>query len=288
MAAGTVSALQIHPIKSCRRIELQEATVSAFGLAGDREWQLVDGEGACLTQRQERQMALIAPEPIDGGLRLSAPGRGAIEVARPAVEDRTVQALLGDTVPVGDAGDEAASWLEAVLGRPCRLVALTRPDVRHIKLVPQQPISFVDAGPVLVTNTASLAFLQQRASEPFGMERFRPNIVVDTDSPWAEDTWQEFSVGAARVEALLPWPRCAVPQIGQDSAERGREPAVVLKAHRWCSEAPPGLSRGLTSMFQNKGFFGVACAIAPEGAVIRVGDALEVHSTREPLLAAPR
>ncbi|MEZ5232354.1 MAG: MOSC N-terminal beta barrel domain-containing protein [Acidimicrobiales bacterium] len=288
MAAGTVSALHIHPIKSCRRIELQEATVSAYGLAGDREWQVVDADGGCLTQRQHPRMALVAPELIDGGLHLRAPGHGSIDVARPTAEDRTVLAILGDEVPVGDAGDDVAAWLSAVLGTTCRLVAITRPDARRVKLVPQQPVSFADAAPVLVANTASLAFLQQRAAEPFGMDRFRPNIVVDTDAPWAEDTWQRFSVGAAEIEALLPWPSCAVPQVDQDSAERHREPAVVLKAHRWSTAAPPGMSRGLASLFENKSFFGIACAIAPDGATIRVGDPLTVHETREPLLAAPR
>ncbi|MCC6433761.1 MAG: MOSC N-terminal beta barrel domain-containing protein [Acidimicrobiales bacterium] len=287
MTAGTVAALHIHPVKSCRRIELQEATVAAHGLVGDREWQVVDADGACLTQRQERRMALIAPEPIAGGLRLSAPGHDPLEVARPTEEDRTVRALLGDEVPVGDAGDAAARWLSAVLDRECRLVALTRPDARHVKLVPQQPVSFADAAPVLVANLASLAFLQARAAEPFGMERFRPNIVVDSDTPWAEDTWKTFSVGAAELEALLPWPRCAVPQIDQDSAERGKEPAVVLKAHRWGSVSSPGMSRGLRSVFENTSFFGVACAIAAEGTVIRVGDPLEVHTTQQPLLATP-
>lgn len=287
MTVGTVSALHIHPIKSCRRVELEQATVSAFGLAGDREWQVVDAEGACLTQRQIRRLALVAPTLIEGGLRLTAPGHDAIEVARPDAEDRVVRALLGDEVPVGDAGDAVAQWLEAVLGQPCRLVALTRPDARRTGLVTRQPVSFVDAGPVLVANTASLAFLQARATEPFGMERFRPNIVLDTDIPWAEDTWKAFSVGEAALEAWLPWPRCTVPQIDQESAARSKEPAVVLKAHRWATVAAPELPAGVRAIWENTTFFGLACTIGAEGAVIRVGDPLVVHSTQEPKLPAP-
>ena len=74
------------------------------------------------------------------------------------------------------------------------------------------------------------------ARKPFGIERFRPNLVVHTEQAWVEDTWRTFAVGAAELESLMPWPRCAVPQIDQDTAERGREPAVALRAHRWCTE----------------------------------------------------
>ena len=286
MTTGVLAALHIHPVKSCRRIELTEATVSACGLAGDREWQIVDAAGGAVTQRQHRVLATITPALLDGGLRLSAPGAGHVEVARPTSNDRTATALLGDEVAVGDAGDEVAAWLSGVIGEPCRLVALTDPDTRHIRLVRSQPVTFVDAAPVLVANTASLADLQRRASEPFGMERFRPNLVLDTDQPWAEDTWQAFSVGAADLEALLPWPRCTVPQIDQDSAERSKEPALVLRAHRWCSSAPT-LSRGLQAVVQGNALFGMAATIGAAGTVLRLGDTLAVQRSGDPLIAPP-
>jgi uncharacterized protein YcbX len=286
MTTGSLAAIHIHPVKSCRRIELDEIVVSACGLAGDREWQIVDAGGGAVTQRQHKVLATIVPEPVPGGLRLSAQGHGTVEVARPAGDDRSATALLGDEVAVGDAGDEAARWLTGVIGADCRLVALTDLGRRHIRLVKTQPVTFVDAAPVLVANTASLADLQRRASEPFGMERFRPNLVVDTGEPWAEDTWQAFSIGGADLEAILPWPRCAVPQIDQDSAERAKEPALVLRAHRWCTEAP-SLSRGLRAVVEGNGLFGLAATIVPAGTVLRVGDPLAVHRTAEPLLAPP-
>ncbi len=286
MTNGSLAALHIHPIKSCRRVELTEATVSACGLEGDREWQVVDAEGNGITQRQHRELARVAPEPIPGGLRITAPGHGTVEVAKPAADDRTVKALLGDDVAVGDAGDEAAAWFSAVLGEPARLVALTSPTTRRIPLVKAQPITFVDAGPVLVASLASLADLVRRASEPFGIERFRPNLVLDTDAAWAEDTWKTFSVGGAELTSLLAWPRCPIPQIDQDTSERFREPALALRAHRWCTSAP-NVPPGLRAVVEGKGLFGVAATIGAEGTVLRVGDKLTVHTTAEPLIAPP-
>lgn len=286
MADGALTGLHIHPIKSCHRIELQEATVSVSGLAGDREWQLVDPDGRALTQRTLPKMATVVPSLLDGGLRLDAPGATTIEVADPQGEPRTVRALLGDKVSVGDAGEEAAQWLEQVLGVPCRLVRLATPDARRIAVVPSQPVSFVDAAPVLVVNEASLADLGARALEPFGMERFRPNLIVSVDQPWVEDTWRTITVGDAHLEAVAPWPRCAVPQVNQDSGDRHREPAVALRAHRWCTEAPT-LPEGLQPFFTGQGLFGLACTITAPGTVLRVGDRLRVQVTGERVIPPP-
>jgi len=286
MTSGSLSAIYIHPIKSCRRIELDQASVAATGLAGDREWQVVAADDSTLTQRQHRVLATVQPEPIEGGLRISAPGHGTVEVERPLGNDRTVLALAGDAVEVGDAGDAAATWFTALVGVDCRLVAVTDQTNRTIPLVKQQPITFVDAGPALVTNTASLQYLRHRAREPFEMERFRPNLVVDTDEPWVEDTWKSFDIGAAHLDLVLPWPRCTIPQIDQDTSERHKEPAVVLRAHRWC-ESVPHMPAGLRAVLEGNALFGIACAIGPEGSTVRLGDALTVHATTEPLIAPP-
>jgi uncharacterized protein YcbX len=286
MSSGTLTAIHLHPVKACHRVEVDEATVGAGGLVGDREWQVNGDDGKVLSQRSHPMLALVQPTLCEGGLRLSAPGHGSIDVARPERADRTVSALLGDEVPVGDGGDEAAGWLSAVTGTPCRLVALCDAGARRIDLVPGQPVSLADATPVLVANEASWRDLQQRAAEPFGMERFRPNLIVDGPEPWSEDTWQAFSIGAARLEGVVPMPRCTVPQVDQETGVRHREPALVLRAHRWCTGAPT-LAEGWQPFFLGKGLFGLGATIGAPGAVVRVGDALDVHATAAPLLSAP-
>jgi uncharacterized protein len=289
MTVGTVTAIHLHPIKSCRRVEVTSATVSTTGLAGDREWQ-VASDLTPVTQRQQASLATVTPEPIEGGLRLSAPGRPTIEVARPTTNDTVTGSLIGVKVQVGDAGDEAAAWFSALLGDEVRLVARTDTSVLRI---PEsldlfgQTIAFGDVAPVLVVNTASLRWLQERAVEPFGMDRFRPNLVVDTDEPFAEDTWARFQLGAAELAHGVIWPRCAIPQVNQTTGERGREPAVVLRAHRWADGPLDAVTEGWRPLVQNKGIFGVGCAIGPPGTVITVGDPLVVNETMAPVLAPP-
>ncbi len=288
MTSGSLTAIHIHPIKSCRRIEVSSATVSELGLEGDREWQVSDGIKP-VTQRQKNLLATVQPEIIEGGLRLTAPGRPAIDVARPTENNTVTGSIIGVKVDVGDAGDEAARWSSELLDADVRLVARTADSVLKIPDaidVFNQPIAFGDVAPVLVANEASLDWLVERAAEPFGMDRFRPNLVVQTDQPFAEDTWGRFHIGDAEFNHGFVWPRCAIPQVDQDTGDRHREPAVVLKAHRWCTEAP-GMPEALRPIIENNGIFGVGCSIGPAGTVISVGDDLVVDETIAPMMAPP-
>jgi len=286
---GTLAAIHIHPVKACHRIELDQATVSNTGLKHDREWQVISNDLAPITQRQHPVMATVQPEIIPGGLRLSAPGHQTIEVARPTVADARSSSMTKTEVDVGDAGDEAGQWFSQIVGQPVRLVALV--DNASLTLpkalnVAGQSIAFGDIGPVVVASNASLEWLLERSSEPFTMDRFRPNLVVDAPGPFVEDEWDRFSVGAASLKQAMPWPRCAVPQVDQESGERHREPAKVLKQYRWC-QASTGISELIDALMVNSVLFGIGCSIAEPGTVITVGDAVIVDETRTPLIPSP-
>ncbi|WP_419841541.1 MOSC domain-containing protein [Candidatus Poriferisodalis sp.] len=292
-SVGTLTGIAVHPIKGCRRVELNTAAVTATGLDGDRAWQVVTAPdeagafGQAVTQRSNAVLATVVPLPTGDGLTVSAPDVGTIHVQRPETNDVVVHSLIGDEVACADAGDEAAEFFSDVLGFPARLAALTPETSRPVRLFRGRLAGFADAAPVLVANTASLDDLVARAAEPFGIERFRANLVVTTDQPWVEDTWTAFSIGPAQLAARVAWPRCAVPQIDQDTGKRHREPALVLREHRWCSNAE-GYSPGMRSMLEGNAIFGIACTIDPDGAQVSVGDPVTVTATGAPLLAPPR
>jgi len=290
MSEIPVEAIHIHPVKSCRRIEVGEAEIVATGLAHDREWQVVDNDGACVTQRKHASLATIETALDGDTIVLSAPEHGSTTLSRDGAPPVTVLPLVGRRPVAGvDAGDEAAAWISDFLGESHRFAAVTA-DSNHRAPssidVFEQPLTFVDLAPVLLANSASLRWLQERSVEPFGMDRFRANVIVDATDPWVEDTWHEMAIGSVVMTAELPWPRCAIPQIDQDSGERQREPALALRAYRWCSEAPT-LDGNLKSMMEGNGMFGMGCRIGPVGATLTVGDMVDVQSYREPILAPP-
>ncbi len=289
MTSGTVTSIHLYPVKGCRGVDVAESVVATTGLADDRQWQISTDKGP-LTQRTRPVLATIQPELLDGGLRLSAEGHGSIEVARPTEADTETTALTTVRVAVGDAGDEAAAWLAAVTGEAgVRLHAFppgTGLDLPSAIDLVDQPIAFGDLSPVLVANTATLDWLVARADEPFGMDRFRANVVVETDEPFVEDTWDRFDLGPVGFRHGAAWPRCAVPQVDQVTGTRHKEPARVLAAHRKVATAPE-VPDALKPAFEGKSIFGVGCGAGPVGATLRVGDPLTVTATRAPMLAPP-
>lgn len=303
---ATVSELFIYPIKACRGIAVSTLTAGPTGPIGDRQWQVVDAAGRArtqldpasesesgpapqpVTQRTAPALATIAVALAGDGLTLSTDRHGSIDVPPPGSAAASAYPLVGGEVPVADAGDEVAAWLTAVIGQPARLVARTSQTNRRLPSGLEfwdQELSFVDLSPVLVANRASLDWLTERASEPFAMDRFRANVIVDGAAPWAEDTWGDFAIGPAQFTNPQPWPRCAVPQVNQLTGERHREPALVLKAHRWCTEAPT-IPEPLREMFVGNALFGIGCGLGPTGAEISVGDRVLVTKTHSPVIPA--
>lgn len=289
MSAGVVTSIDIYPIKSCRAVGLLKAEVSPIGLAGDRRWQVVSVEGGRgLTQRRYPILATVQPElTVDGGLRITSGELEPIVVDPPGASHVTLTSHFGVPVPGWDAGDVPASWFSELLGEPVRLVAMEhdvgwRPPEEFD--VFDQPAAFVDAAPLLVASATSLRWLVERASQRFGMNRFRPNVTIDGTDPWEEDTWVDFTIGEARLRGHIPWPRCAIPQVDQETGERHKEPARVLKQHRWCSDAS-SLPKEFGPLVAGNALFGLACSVGPVGAVIEVGDVVTVESRTAPLLS---
>ena len=286
---GALRDIFIHPIKSCGAVRLSSVYISALGLAGDRLWQVIDADSGRLTQRQHPRLATVRPELLDhGGIRLSAFDMATIDIDPPNSPPITVTTTqLKIPVTAIDAGDAAAQWFTALTGTTARLVTLA--DGTGSRLpgdldVFGQNSAFTDAAPVLVTSTSSLDWLLERSAEDITMDRFRPNLVVSGFEPWEEDRWATFRIGEAECLSSIPWPRCPIPQIDQTNAKRHREPALVLRAHRWCTDAS-ALNDPFRPFLEGNALFGIGTAIAPAGVQLHVGDHVKVNATQTPVLS---
>jgi len=282
--AGTLTAIHIYPVKSCRAVPLDSVEIASTGLQGDRLFQVIDAAHNPVTQRQQPTLATVQPTFNDGALQLEADGRAALHVPIPTVNDATANSLLGVPVAAADAGDEAAAWFTELLDAPVRLAAMTQETTYRLPIPGiDMTLSWADACSVLVVNRASLEWLNERSSEPFGMDRFRPNLTVDAGAAWTEDTWRDFSIGPARFGLGIAWPRCTIPQVDQVDGSLHKEPANVLKQHRWCSDAASA-DPALRPLIEGNALFGIGCSAAPEGAVVSLGDDLTVHRQEAPVI----
>ena len=238
-----IASLHLHPVKSCRSVAVESAALDAFGLVGDRRFLIVDDEWNFLTQRNDARLALIETALLDGALTLRAPHAPEFRLSRdrPPAGSPAVT-IFRDTVKADDMGDEVAGWLSAVLEKPCRLVradanfARRLPRVRvpalHAETLPEVPVAFVDAFPVLVISEASLEDLNARLDTPLPMNRFRPNIVLRGAEAYAEDGWKIVRVGGVEFRAGGKCGRCLVTTTDQETGERAAEPLVTLARYR--------------------------------------------------------
>jgi uncharacterized protein len=233
----TLSELHIYPVKSLGGIALEKALVTERGLEHDRRWMVVDPEGEFLTQREHPGMATVWVDVNEHSLSLAAPDRDTIEVPfactpSPALRVRVWNSDV-EALAVSAAAD---SWLSDHLGTPCRLVHM--PDTTRRACDPDRAgagriVSFADGYPFLVTNEASLADLNRRAGTELPMNRFRSNLVVRGAEAWAEDNWNEFTIGEVRFKAAKPCGRCQVTTTDQATGEvRGPEPLATLATFR--------------------------------------------------------
>lgn len=223
-ASITVAALTVFPVKGLRGNAVDAAEMQRCGLAGDRRWMVTTPDGIFLTQRQLPTMARIAVRRSADGLVLDAPGAGSIAVAEPPPDAERIEVTVWrDRVAAAPASAEAAGWLGAVLGTPCRLVHLGDPLVRPVDpdyAAPDDRVSFADGFPVLLAGEASLADLNTRLARSIPMSRFRPNLVISGADAWAEDGWRRIAVGEAIFRIVKPCARCAVTTVDQDSGTR--------------------------------------------------------------------
>ncbi|MCW2270551.1 MOSC domain protein [compost metagenome] len=235
-----LSALYRYPLKSARAQALQSSPLDLLGLSGDRRWMLVERDnGRFLTQRAYPQMSqLSAACANDGGLVLDAPGRASLQVPVPEGDSNLRGVLIWrDTLRVPDAGDEAAQWLSEFIGKDVRLVHVPEQRTRFLPNgygLNSDRVAFADGFPLLLIGQASLDDLVQRVGRPLEMLRFRPNLVVEGASAFAEDGWKRIRIGEMEFRVLKPCERCILttidPQTGERSADR--EPLATLKTYR--------------------------------------------------------
>lgn len=277
-----VTRLRTYPVKSFAGNDVQSAAVEPWGLAGDRRWGLVDDAGKNVTARMVHHLLGLHADIVDATtIRINDRDGASITVSAP---------INASTIPVGFSGldratpapDEVNSWISDRIGVPLRLVWQQDPTARPIPEkhggLPGESLSLADDGPLLLVTEASMRQLNEwiaadqslpdvpdldpgdlsgaaSASKPLDIVRFRPNVIVDGDVPFAEDSWDTVTIGETTFRKTVICDRCVMTTIDPTTLAGGKEPIRTLARHRrWDGKtwfgirlAPVNLTPGRTA-----------------------------------------
>ncbi len=272
-----ITDLFIYPFKSGRGIALPQARIDAMGLGGDRRMMLVDPSGHFITQRELPDLARLTALPAAAYLTLRLDDGREMMVAPPQPDNRMDVAIWRSIVSAAVAHDSINDKLSEWFGRPVKLVFIDGDSRREASAEwagENSPMGFADGYQILVTTSGSLRALNEDMARhgegEVGMDRFRPNIVVDCDEPWAEDAWTGLEIGGIHFDFIKPCARCIMTTQDQRTGERiGGNPIQGLAEKRMSADRRvPGVLFGWNAVPRGEG-------------VIRVGDAVTVLGSRE-------
>ena len=241
---GVVSGLWRYPVKSMQGEQVDPAVAGERGLAGDRQWAVIDEETGKIASAKRPKLwgtmlecaAAYAEEPVADGdaaaLRITLPDGREVRSDDPDC-DRLLSEALGRPVTLRSSAPEDATYeLNAQDAEGLQVPDPERlTETQVAKFAPAG--TFFDTSTLHVLPTSSLETLSR--AHPDGQwdrRRFRPNVVVELDDPpgdgFAENDWAGHSLelGAdARVAVLAPMPRCVMTTVPQ--GDLPRDPLIL-------------------------------------------------------------
>ncbi|MEU4836008.1 MOSC domain-containing protein [Streptosporangium sp. NPDC023615] len=235
-----VEEIRTYPLRSAKGIPRSFAHVLPWGLEGDRRWGVVGPLGELIwVGEHPRLLSVSAVEIPEGGLHLSAKDMGELKVPPATGELLPLRCSNLDRAVLAHA--DAHEWFTRLLGRPARLVWLDDPGRRTVT---EKQGGLWD-GPLLLVSRSSLRRLDDWIAEaavehreqppaPLDVARFRPNVVIDGEDPFAEDVWTSVRIGEVDFRVSTLCDRCVVTIWDPVTQERGKEPLRTLaKRRRW-------------------------------------------------------
>lgn len=234
-----VVALYRYPVKSLGGQSVDSLKPEIRGFQDDRRWMFVEENGQFISRRNVPAMCEHAAEVHGDELRFVRIADGSIlgAVAGAREGKRSIDVTVWDDALTATLiEDESIPAIAEGLGIPgARLVHMgadnRRPvDPRFAKT--GEEVSFADGFPYLVTGTASLKDLSGRVGESLDERRFRPNIIVTTDTPFEEDNWKALAIGEHQFRITKPCGRCIMITQEPETGDRNLRVLAELSAYR--------------------------------------------------------
>jgi uncharacterized protein YcbX len=206
-----------YALKSAGGERLEAVEVAENGVAGDRRWACLDGDGVVVSAKQPRLWGRLLQVRAAGD-RICLPDGRAARLDGSGAAAQVLSSWLGRAVTVTDVVPEGAvlrrywpreagmipSWAAGAEGGGEVLSAIGSGR-------------FHDFGAVHVVTTGALRRLAEAHGQPVDHRRFRPNLVLDLPEDPAPGA--VVAVGGAVLRVQTPTPRCVVPSLPPDGGE---------------------------------------------------------------------
>jgi uncharacterized protein YcbX len=221
---ANLRSLWLYPVKSMGGEEVEAMNVVSNGIWGDRAYAFVDEPGnQVATAKRTREWAdllkyrarFLAPPQVDGpvpDVEITTPDGTVLASNEASFRERLATAVnrtaaFTSSVPAGLMVQFAAGTLGG------KFAAAT-----ELPIAGAAPGKFVDYSAVHLVTTSSLKRLGELYPQgSFAVERFRPNLVVETAEPgFVENSWvgRMLAVGdEVLLRVTIPCPRCVMPTL---------------------------------------------------------------------------
>lgn len=251
--ARAVSKIAVTPVRTFRLDHPDEVELGPRGVAENRRFFLVDGEGNRLRSSLTAWPVVLSADYDVDAERLSVrfpdgetAGGSAVELLEPitvVIDERTVAAHVLD--------GPWSEGLSRLAGHPVRIARTDNPGDALVE-------------PVTLVSESSVERLAREAGEAVDGRRFRMLFTLSDCRPHEEDEWDGklLRIGGAVVRVGGPVPRCAVTTRDPETGERDLDTLRLIKGYR-------GVRNG------DAIDFGVYGRVEQPGRV-RVGDAVEL------------
>ncbi|MCQ3812709.1 MAG: MOSC domain-containing protein [Acidimicrobiia bacterium] len=241
MTTYSISELWRYPVKSMGGERVQSLELRTSAVVGDRRWAVRSAEtGKIASAKRPRPYGKLlewaAATQDEGGVIVVGPDGGEYTVGRSEL-DAALSEALGEPVQVveveeGREETYASEWPEI----PGTVLSDVEIDLPVAALT--ERTSFVDASAVhIIVNQSMVHLASLLDGVTLGVERFRPNIVLDANDDtgsgeFADLAWKDLDAKIGDVVLRIgdATPRCVMTTLAQPGYEQAKGVLQVLAA----------------------------------------------------------
>ncbi len=234
-AVYSVKEIYIYPIKSLAGISCQQALAEEMGFENDRRWMLIDADNQMITQREHRIMSQFYPQISGGKISITFQDQKHEFFIDEHLDNSIEVNVWDDKSEVIEVNESTSKWFSEHLGFECKLVKIIKNgDRKHesSKLKETFNVSLADGYPYLMIGSQSLDFLNAKLTDKITVLRFRPNIVISTETPHEEDDFTTFKIGEVDFKNIKTCERCIMVNNDPENGKLKKEPLKTLSKYR--------------------------------------------------------